>query len=234
MGNDLPARKQAKRRTIRSFVRRTGRLTPAQERALRELWPAYGIDYSDSPLDLGALFGRSVPTTLEIGFGNGEALVEQAAANPSMNFIGIEVHEPGVGHCLLHARAAGISNLRLIRHDAVDVMRQQLPDASLKRINLYFPDPWPKKRHHKRRILQPGFLELASRKIEAGGSLHIATDWESYAEHIDLLIAADTAFRLCERRVHEGDDPLERPTTKFERRGIREGHAIWDWRLIRI
>lgn len=215
-------------------MRRTGRLTPAQERALRELWPAYGIDYSDSPLDLGALFGRSAPTTLEIGFGNGEALVEQAAANPSMNFIGIEVHEPGVGHCLLHARAAGISNLRLIRHDAVDVMRQQLPDASLKRINLYFPDPWPKKRHHKRRILQPGFLELASRKIEAGGSLHIATDWESYAEHIDLLIAADTAFRLCERRVHEGDDPLERPTTKFERRGIREGHAIWDWRLIRI
>ncbi len=230
----MPGHHQERRRTIRSFVRRAGRLTSSQERALRELWPAFGIAYSDKLLDLNSLFGRAAPRVLEIGFGNGESLLEQASANPSMDFIGIEVHEPGVGHCLLQSQAAGISNLRLIRHDAIDVMRHQIPDASLIRINLYFPDPWPKKRHHKRRILQHEFLQLLSRKIEAGGTLHIATDWENYAEQIDALIAVDERFRLSERRVHSGSAPLDRPITKFERRGRRLGHKIWDWRLARI
>lgn len=201
---------------------------------MRELWPTYGVDYSDEPLDLDAVFGRAAPRILEIGFGNGETLVEQAVASPAMDFIGIEVHEPGIGHCLLRAQAAALSNLRIIRQDAKDVLGQQIPDASLSRINLYFPDPWPKKRHHKRRILKPDFLRLVSRKIESGGSLHLATDWENYAEQIDDLIAQNEDFRLSERRVHGGDEPLDRPTTKFERRGLREGHTIWDWRLTRI
>jgi len=230
----LPGHQQKRRRTVRSFVRRAGHLTSAQERALRELWLDYGLDYSDELLDFDSLFGRTAPRTLEIGFGNGETLVEQAAANPSMDFIGIEVHEPGVGHCLLQSQAARISNLRLVRHDAIDVIRVQIPDASLRRINLYFPDPWPKKRHRKRRILQHDFLQMLSRKIEPGGTFHIATDWENYAEHIDELIASDDSFRLSERRVHAGDDPLDRPTTKFERRGLQQGHEIWDWRLARL
>ena len=138
----LVAHQQERKRTIRSFVRRAGRLTPAQKRALRELWPAFGITFSDKPLDFNSIFGRTAPRVLEIGFGNGETLVKQAAATPLMDFIGIEVHEPGVGHCLLYTKAAKISNLRLINHDAIDVMRHQIYDASLKRINLYFPDPW--------------------------------------------------------------------------------------------
>ncbi|MCH6549848.1 MAG: tRNA (guanosine(46)-N7)-methyltransferase TrmB [Proteobacteria bacterium] len=230
----MAAHQQETRRTIRSFVRRAGRLTTGQAQALQELWPVFGIDFSDELIDLDSVFGRAAPRVLEIGFGNGETLVEQAAANPSTDFIGIEVHEPGVGHCLLRAHAAGISNLRLSRHDAIDVLRHQIPDASLRRINLYFPDPWPKKRHHKRRILQHDFLQMLSRKIEPGGTFHIATDWQDYAEQIDELIGSDDSFRLSERRTHGGGDPLDRSTTRFERRGLQQGHKIWDWRLTRI
>ena len=230
----MAAHQQETRRTIRSFVRRAGRLTTGQAQALQELWPVFGIDFSDELIDLDSVFGHAAPRVLEIGFGNGESLVEQAAANPSTDFIGIEVHEPGVGHCLLRAHAAGISNLRLSRHDAIDVLRHQIPDASLRRINLYFPDPWPKKRHHKRRILQHDFLQMLSRKIEPGGTFHIATDWQDYAEQIDELIGSDDSFRLSERRMHGGGDPLDRSTTRFERRGLQQGHKIWDWRLTRI
>ena len=224
---------QEKKRTVRSFVRRAGRLTPAQQRALRELWPTFGIAFSDKLLDLNLLFGRTAPKVLEIGFGNGETLVEQAAANLSMDFIGIEVHEPGVGHCLLQTKAAKISNLRLISHDAIDVMHHQISDTALRRINLYFPDPWPKKKHHKRRILQYDFLQLVSQKISPSGTLHIATDWAHYAGQIDDLMSSNEEFRLSERRVHSGGAPLDRPTTKFERRGVRQGHRIWDWQFIR-
>ena len=215
-------------------MKRAGRMTPAQERALRELWPEFGIEYSDELLDLQSIFGRTAALVLEIGFGNGETLVEQASANPAMDYIGIEVHEPGVGHCLLHVEETGISNLRLIIHDAVEVLQSQIPDGGLSRINLYFPDPWPKKRHHKRRIAQPAFMVLAGRKIEAAGTLHLATDWGNYAEHIDALIDSQEHFQLSERRVHCGDNPLDRPTTKFERRGLKLGHKIWDWQLTRI
>jgi len=209
-------------------------MTPGQHRALGDLWSRYGVDFSAAILDLDHLFGRAAGRVLEIGFGNGETMVAQAAANPELDFLGIEVHEPGVGHCLLQAKKAGIDNLRVITHDAIEVMQQQLPDAALSRINLYFPDPWPKKRHHKRRILQPAFLSLAARKLQRGGSLHVATDWADYAEAIDELIAAQELFELTERREHGGENALDRPSTKFEKRGLRKGHHIWDWRLLRI
>jgi len=220
-------------RSIRRYVRRSGRLTPAQERALDELWPRYGIEATEEPLDLAAAFGREAPCVLEIGFGNGETLVEQAAADPGRNYIGIEVHEPGVGHCLLHIERAGIENLRLVSSDALEVLEHAIPDGALAQINLYFPDPWPKKRHHKRRIVTPAFMELAARKLGPGGQLHIATDWANYAEHIDEIVARSASFACIERRTHAGDAPLERPTTKFERRGLEKGHEIFDWELRR-
>ena len=218
-------------RPIRSFVRRAGRLTASQQRALGELWPQLGLDFSPEPLDFALLFGREAPVVLEIGFGNGDSLVAQATASPGKNFIGIEVHDPGIGHCLIKAQEAGISNLRLIGHDAIEVLDEQIPEASLERINLYFPDPWPKKRHHKRRIVQPRFLDLCERLLAAGGAIHIATDWANYAEHIDEIFAADARFTCTERREHDGDDPLERPMTKFEKRGLREGNRIHDWKF---
>ena len=222
------------KRTIRSFVRRTGRITPSQQTALDELWPEFGLEYEPVLLDFEALFGRAAPRTLEIGFGNGETLVEQAAANPGVDFLGIEVHEPGVGHCLLKARDAGIDNLRVVIHDAIDVLRNQAPLESLARVNLYFPDPWPKKRHHKRRIVQPAFLDLVADRLETGGRFNIATDWANYAEHIDEVLAASARFRCIERREHDGDAPLDRPRTKFEARGLKKGHRICDWSFEKI
>ncbi len=219
-------------RTVRSFVRRAGRLTPSQRRALEELWPKYGIEFAPSPLDMKALFGRDAVRVFEIGFGNGDTLVDLAAEMPDHDFIGVEVHEPGVGHCLIRIREAGILNLRVIAHDAIEVLEHMIPRGSLARINLYFPDPWPKKRHHKRRIVQPRFLDLCANALVAGGTLHIATDWENYAEHIDETLGACGRFVLDERRQHDGDKPLERPQTKFERRGLRHGHRICDWRYV--
>ena len=220
---------ETKKRTIRSFVRRAGRITPSQQRALESLWPVYGIEFDDKPLDLSLLFGRAAPVVLEIGFGNGETLVEQAAAKPDKDFIGIEVHEPGVGHCLLKAEESGVRNLRIIMHDAVEVLTRQVPAGSLARINLYFPDPWPKKRHHKRRIVQDGFIALLAERLADGGTLHIATDWANYAEHIDEVFSRSDCFTGVERREHDGEAPLDRPRTKFERRGLRKGHRICDW-----
>lgn len=223
-----------RRRTVRSFVRRAGRLTPPQRRALRELWPRYGIDFGFDLIDLEKRFGRRAPVVLEIGFGNGDSLIQQARQDPGMDFLGIEVHEPGIGHCLLQARDAGLSNLRIIRHDALEVLAAQVPPLSLRRVNVYFPDPWPKKRHHKRRMLQPAFLGLIHSRLEAHGTLHIATDWENYAAHIDDVLQRSGQFRCDERREHAGDTPLDRPTTKFERRGLGKGHRIVDWRLTKI
>ena len=212
-------------------MRRAGRLTASQQRALDELWPELGFDFSPKPLDFALLFGREAPIVLEIGFGNGDSLVAQAAASPEKNFVGVEVHDPGIGHCLIKAHDAGISNLRLIAHDAIEVLEEQIPEASLRRINLYFPDPWPKKRHHKRRIVQARFLDLCERLLETGGAIHVATDWANYAQHIDEVFAADARFSCTERREHDGDDPFERPMTKFEKRGLREGNRIHDWKF---
>jgi tRNA (guanine-N7-)-methyltransferase len=218
-------------RPIRSFVRRTGRQTPSQQKALETYWPILGIEYTTDALDLVDVFGREAATVLEIGFGNGDTLVQQATENPDNNYIGIDVHEPGVGHCLLKANEAGISNLRLLMHDAIDVLTQQIPMASLSRVNLYFPDPWPKTRHHKRRIVQHEFLALIADRLQDNGSLHIATDWANYAEHIDEVIAESELFDCALRREHDGDQPLDRPRTKFEARGLTKGHRICDWKL---
>ena len=220
---------QQNRRTIRSFVKRAGRLTPSQQKALDELWPNYGIDYLPEALQLNTVFNNRGPLVLEIGFGNGDSLVQQAAENPDKNFIGIDVHEPGVGHCLLRARDTGIENLRLVAHDAIDVLKNQIPLDSLSRVNLYFPDPWPKKKHHKRRIVQHDFLGLIADRLSQAGTLNVATDWASYAEHIDEILTQSGRFHCTARIEHNGDQPLDRPGTKFERRGLKKGHKIWDW-----
>jgi tRNA (guanine-N7-)-methyltransferase len=208
-------------------------MTASQERALQELWPRYGIEYQPHPLDLDTIFGRRAEKVAEIGFGNGDTLVLAAVDRPDLDFLGIEVHEPGIGHCLIQAREAGIDNLRVICADAIEVLQQQIPDGALARINLLFPDPWPKKRHHKRRIVQPPFLKIASAKLQQGGSLYVATDWGNYAEHIDEVLAESACFDLIERREHAGDRPLDRHTTKFESRGLRQGHLICDWHFIK-
>lgn len=210
-------------RTIRSFILRAGRITTAQRRALDELWPRIGLAFTPQPLDLAALFGREAPCIMEIGFGDGELLTAAAAADPATDFLGVEVHEPGVGHALLLAEERGLSNLRIIRHDAIEVLEQQLPDASLAGINLFFPDPWPKKRHHKRRIVQPAFARLVARKLAPGGIFHVATDWAPYAEHMAEVLAAEPALAPLPA------PPRARPTsTRFERRGGRLGHEVWE------
>jgi tRNA (guanine-N(7)-)-methyltransferase len=214
-------------RRIRSFVRREGRLTRGQERALQELWPVMGVEYRDEMLDLNALFGREAPVVLEIGFGMGKSLVEMAAAAPEKNFIGIEVHRPGVGACLSSAQDAGITNLRLFCHDAVEVLGQMIPDQSIDTLQLFFPDPWHKARHHKRRIVQPAFVQMLRPKLKIGGVFHMATDWENYAEHILEVMNAAEGFV----NTVEGDyapRPDSRPLTKFEQRGHRLGHGVWD------
>jgi tRNA (guanine-N7-)-methyltransferase len=208
-------------------------MTASQARALESLWPEYGIEFSEAPLDFEAVFGRTSDVVLEIGFGNGDSFVQAAADHRECDYLGIEVHEPGVGHCLIRARDLGVTNVRVISHDAIDVLRHQVAPASLARINLFFPDPWPKKRHHKRRIVQAPFLDLAATSLREGGALCIATDWANYAEHIDETMAERGDFVLDERREHRGDQPLDRHTTKFETRGLREGHRIVDWRFIR-
>ena len=219
-------------RRIRSFVRREGRLTKGQERALLELWPVMGVEYRDEMLDLNQLFGRDAPVVLEIGFGMGKSLVEMAAAAPEKNFIGIEVHRPGVGACLSSAQDAGITNLRLFCHDAVEVLGQMIPDQSIDTLQLFFPDPWHKARHHKRRIVQPAFVQMLRPKLKIGGVFHMATDWENYAEHmLEVMNAAEGFVNTV-----EGDyapRPDSRPLTKFEQRGHRLGHGVWDLQFAR-
>ena len=208
--------------TIRSFVRRRGRMTAAQRRALKELWPKYGVDYSPAPLDLAGLFGREAPHVLEVGFGNGDALVEQARQNPDLDYLGIEVHEPGIGHCLLEANRQDVENLRLIQHDAVDVIRDQIPDGSLRSINLFYPDPWPKKRHHKRRLVQPEFIALVAASLAPGGCFHTVTDWQDYAEQIASVVS-NNPLMVPVSTLHPN-----RPGTRFEARGVALGHDIYE------
>ncbi len=216
-------------RKIRSFVRREGRLTKGQENAMKECWPTMGIDYQQKLLDWKEVFGNDNPVVLEIGFGMGASLVEMASNAPEKNFIGIEVHSPGVGACLASARDAGVTNLRVMCHDAVEVFEHMIPDNSLSTLQLFFPDPWHKARHHKRRIVKAEFAEMVRQKLKLdSGIFHMATDWENYAEHmIDVMVQAPGYKNIAA----EGDyipRPDERPLTKFEARGHRLGHGVWD------
>ena len=215
-------------RTVRSFVRREGRLTPGQERALDELWPQYGIDEADGLIDLEQLFERKAPIVFEIGFGNGSSLAEMAAKQPETNFIGVEVHRPGVGHLLKLIEEQGLTNLRLACTDAVELLKHRIADNSLDRLQLYFPDPWHKKRHHKRRIIQPAFVNLLSQKIKPGGHLHMATDWQHYAEQMLDDLSQNDTFINCADSSGYIPRPDYRPLTKFEQRGQRLGHGVWD------
>ncbi|APZ41915.1 tRNA (guanosine(46)-N7)-methyltransferase TrmB [Acidihalobacter ferrooxydans] len=216
------------RRPIRSFVRREGRLTPGQERALTALGPRLLLDAQGDTLDLTEVFGRTAPVTLEIGFGNGESLATQAQAHPERDFIGIEVHRPGVGHLLQTIARLALDNLRVFEADAVEVLERRIDDGSLAVIQIFFPDPWHKKRHHKRRLIQPAFVSLLARKLAPGGRIHLATDWAEYAEHmLDVMEATPELGNLHGSRAF-APQPTGRPATKFEQRGQRLGHGVWD------
>jgi tRNA (guanine-N7-)-methyltransferase len=223
-------------RHIRSFVLRTGRMTAAQVRALEERWPSFGIDPSSHLLDLDAVYGRSAPRILEIGFGNGDTLLALASQQPEKDFLGMEVHPPGVGHLLIEAQARALTNLRVMRHDAVEALARQIPDESFDEILIFFPDPWPKKRHHKRRLIQPAFVELLAAKLRTGGVLRLATDWEDYAQHMVVVLDGCARLKNCASAQSQhsaslwpfSERPATRPLTRFERRGQRLGHGVWE------
>jgi tRNA (guanine-N7-)-methyltransferase len=216
-------------RPIRSFVVRAGRMTAGQSRALDDLWPRYGVEYTAQPLDLDTLFGRQAPRTLEIGFGNGEHMAALAAAHPERDYLGIEVHRPGVGHLLMLAATQGLTNIRTSQHDAVEVLREQIARASLDEVLVLFPDPWHKKRHHKRRLIQTPFVELIASRLKPGGVFRLATDWEEYAvQMLDVLGAATTLFGNLSPTGDWMPRPEERAPTRFEKRGARLGHGVWD------
>ncbi len=217
-----------RQRRIRSFVLRTGRMTPGQQRAYERGWSEFGLEHSKELLNLPATFGREAPLTLEIGFGMGQSLVAMAAAAPDTNFIGIEVHKPGVGRLLHSMEEQGVDNIRVYCHDAVEVLADCIPEQSLDTVQIFFPDPWHKKRHHKRRLIQPDFVASLCRHLKPGGILHLATDWENYAEQ--MLEVLDGCEQL-ENTVTAGGyapRPEHRPLTKFEQRGERLGHGVWD------
>lgn len=222
-------------RAVRSFVLREGRLTVAQERAFAELWPTHGLDWvPGTEIDFAQLFGNTRPVVLEIGFGNGDSLAEMAARDPGRNWLGIEVHRPGVGHLLLEIERAAIQNLKVIRHDAVEVLTLGIPQASLDAVQLFFPDPWPKKRHHKRRILSPDLIALLAKRIRPGGIFHAATDWEHYARQmLQTLEEASDRFLNTAGPGCFAPRPAHRPLTKFEQRGERLGHAVRDLVFVR-
>ena len=223
---DAPPSPDPARRSIRSFVVRAGRMGPGQVRALAELGPRYLLPYVAAPFDFAANFGRQAPLVLEIGFGMGDATAQIAAALPGTDFIGVEVHTPGVGALLKQIGERGLDNLRLVQHDAVDVLQHMIGPASLAGVHLFFPDPWHKKKHNKRRLVQPGFVELLASRIAPGGYLHCATDWQPYAEQmLDVLNAAPT---LRNTATDYAPRPDYRPLTKFEHRGLRLGHGVWD------
>ena len=211
---------------IRSYVLRQGRFSPAQQRAYAELLPRLGIPYGAEPLNLREIFGREAPVVLEIGSGMGETTARIAAENPATDYLAVEVHAPGVGSLLKQLAEAGASNVRVIQHDAVEVVRGMIPPASLAGVHVFFPDPWPKKRHHKRRLIQPAFTELLASRLAPGGYLHVATDWQDYAEHVLAVLAATRGLRNTSDAY--APRPATRPETKFERRGLKLGHGVWD------
>lgn len=224
-GQDRPGN-----RPVRSFVIRGGRLTPGQEKAIDRLWPRFGIDVvpGSGLVSFPDLFGRDAPVIVEIGFGNGDATWQMAEAHPEEDFIGIEVHRPGVGRLLMALESHDIPNVRIACQDAVEFMAECIPPASLAGIRIFFPDPWPKKRHHKRRIIQPPFVAQMADSLKPGGILHLATDWKPYAEHMTEVLAGSAAFRNLATQGDYCERPEWRPQTHFETRGQRLGHDVFD------
>lgn len=220
-------------RRIRSFVRRQGRITAGQNRALELYWPQYGLELAGEPLQLSAVFGRSAPVIVEIGFGNGQSLLAMAQQRPEQDFIGIEVHKPGVGALINDAQRTDVHNLRVFNADAIEVLRTAIPEQSLAGVQLFFPDPWHKKRHHKRRIVQAEFVELIASRLQLGGYFHMATDWEPYAEHMLEVMTASALFINQQAGGGYSPRPEYRPETKFEKRGVRLGHGVWDLIFLR-
>ena len=215
-------------RKIQSFVKRSGRLSKGQSLGLNELWRDYGIDIDKKMLDLEGIFSNQNEITLEVGFGNGDSLLEMAIKQPDMNFLGIEVYEAGVGRLVNEASKKNVGNLRVIKEDAVEVIENNIPDKSISYCQLFFPDPWHKKRHHKRRIIQVGFLDLLSSKLKVNGIVHFATDWEDYAEHILETLESHKHFKNSSGAHRYSERPKNRPLTKFENRGQKLGHGVWD------
>jgi tRNA (guanine-N7-)-methyltransferase len=216
-------------RKIRSFVKRPGRITAAQRRALDTLWPKWGIPFGEERLDLDAAFGRRAPRVLDIGFGDGEALLTTAANNPGIDYLGVEVHEPGIGHLLVLLERAGLTNVRVIDRDVVDVIGQMLAPRTFDAVNVFFPDPWPKKRHHKRRLIAPEFVAALAALLKPRGLLHVATDWADYADQIRATLGESRDFASVPPEEWAADPLAFRPPTKFERRGRRLGHEVVDF-----
>jgi len=235
MTHDRPenAQPDGRVRSVRSFVLRGGRLTEGQQRAMEELLPRYSTGSGEGWLDFAELFGNPRPVVLEIGFGNGDATWQMARQNPRENFLGVEVHKPGVGHLLLKLEELAIENVRVACADAVEFLNNRVAVASLEGLRLYFPDPWPKKRHHKRRIVQPEFVALLAQKVAAGGIVHMATDWQNYAEHILEVMQQNPAFENLSDSGDYCPRPVWRPLTKYEKRGQRLGHSVYDLLFLR-
>jgi tRNA (guanine-N7-)-methyltransferase len=221
-------RPEFNKKSIRSYVVRAGRMTEGQRRAFDDHWPDYGLSLFSGPVDWTAVFGRSAPVVLEIGFGMGDSLLAMAEAEPDKDFVGIEVHPPGVGRLINNAGEAGIGNLRVYMADAIDVIDDCIADGSLARIQVYFPDPWHKKKHNKRRIIQPAFVAKLRGKLEIGGLLHLATDWQDYAEAMLEVMTAAEGYANVDPAGGYVPRPEFRPVTKFEKRGERLGHGVWD------
>ena len=217
-----------KKKSIRSFVIRAGRMTEGQKNALETWWPNYGLSLFDGKFDSEVVFGRRAPLVLEIGFGMGDSLLQMAKADPGKDYIGIEVHPPGVGRLISCAGNDGVKNLKVFMADAIDVLEDCIPDESLERMQLFFPDPWHKKKHNKRRILQPNFIEKIRTKLKAGGVFHMATDWEDYADDAMEKMSLAKGYKNTSPDYLFSAQPEYRPTTKFERRGERLGHGVWD------
>ncbi|MGI5308648.1 tRNA (guanosine(46)-N7)-methyltransferase TrmB [Rheinheimera sp. WS51] len=215
-------------RRIRSFVLREGRLTKGQQHALDNYWADYGLAYQADAFDLTKVFNRDNPRVLEIGFGMGQSLVQMASETPDKDFIGIEVHRPGVGACIALAQSKGLTNIKIFQHDAVEILEHSIADNSLDTVQLFFPDPWHKKRHHKRRIVQPEFANLVRKKLKPGGVFHMATDWQNYAEHMLEVMQQMPGYSNLSATNDYVERPAHRPLTKFEQRGHRLGHGVWD------
>lgn len=228
MSEQEPLDKRDHQRKIRSYVRREGRFTPAQKLAYKSLWPVYGLDVTPEQWDLARLFGRQSDVFLELGFGDGRALKMLSARHPENDYLGIEVHRPGVGRVMRELEEQGLRNVRVASEDGMEVLQRNIPDQSLAGILIFFPDPWHKKKHKKRRMIQAEFVHAAALRLQQGGILHLATDWEDYAQQMLEVLSAEPLLKNTSLENAYVERPQSRPLTKYEQRGLRLGHGVWD------